>query len=185
MVFKLKVKKNSKRDLLSFFKSVVCGKCDRNSVLEAVDEAVGHRRKGGEPRGQRHGRNVTEPSLESSEQIGLRDVKNRRGEERAIVKPVKKRRKMRTRYHRAKKKSSHVLNLEPIGERLDVHLLKEGGSSWCHLITLGNDLDVIQNLNVSLGNSGGDVKRLEKRSFSGLKSGKSSGNRDIAGRHDS
>lgn len=132
-----------------------------NAVLERVGDGVGDRGLGGEVGGEgelrEHGDGGSD--LEGEDVVG--DVEDLGVEEGAVV-------------------IDHLED-KTVGEGGDVELLEEGGLGGSNLLSGGDEVGVVGHLDLSLGNLGGDLEGLEEGCLSGVASGGSGGDNDVAG----
>ena len=140
---------------------VLGGNGDSEDVLVGVDERVGDGGDGGVVEGEGDGGDGLDSREELVDELLLVNVEDSGGEDVTGV---------------VDGDDAHS-----VGERLDVEEGKESSLGSSDTVTLGNDLGVVDDLNSSTGNLGGDSKSLEERGLTGLNSGGTSGDEDING----
>lgn len=146
-------------DLLGLLDGVVSSNGDGHDVLVGVDEQVGEGSNGGEVDVERKGGNAGNSGGNALDDELVGDVEDLGLENISVVVDLE--------------------DGETIREGLDVQQLEEGGLGGTYLISDLDDGNVRDDFNLTLGNLGRDVKRLQERGLSGLETGVSLGNRDI------
>lgn len=140
---------------------VVGGDRDGKDVLVGVDERVGDRGNGGDANSERDGGDGLDARRELVDEGLLLDVKDRGREDGTVV--------------------VNLNNSHTVGERRDVEHVKKGGLRRSDLGAGSNDLNVVDDLNGTTGNLGGDTEGLEERGLSGLHTGVAGGDVDVGG----
>lgn len=111
--------------------------------------------------GEGDGSDLLDPGQEPVEEDGLLDVEDLGGEGVAL--------------------GEDLLDDHSVGERRDVEHVQQGGLGGSDLDTLLEDLDVVDDLDGSSGNLGGDLQGLEERGLTGLHTGVTGGDEDVVG----
>ena len=111
---------------------------------------------------ERDGGDVADTAHEAGAEIVVRDVQNGRVEDGAGV--------------------VDVANDEAVGERGDVQHVEQRGLGHADLVSLLDEVDIVDDLDGSLLDLGGDVERLEERGLLGAEPGVLGGHDDVQGR---
>jgi hypothetical protein len=129
--------------------------------LEGVGDTVGHTGLGRESQRQRNGSNDVEGRDELSGKALIGDIQDLGVEETSIV--------------------VDFLEDQTVGERHDGKLLQQGSLRGGNLVTNLNEVGVVHHLNLTLGNLGSNLQRLEKGSLSRVATGGTLGDNDLGG----
>mmetsp|Transcript_13891 Transcript_13891/g.34944 ORF Transcript_13891/g.34944 Transcript_13891/m.34944 type:complete len:386 (-) Transcript_13891:61-1218(-) len=134
---------------------------DGKDLLVSVDDAVRHRGHGWHAGLEGDGGDSAESSGEAGHEVVVGDLQNLWAVDRAVLKDV--------------------LEDKSVGEWLDVQLGKKGSLGGSDLVSLADDLDVVQNLDGSPVNLGWDAQGLEETGLGWVQSGSSGRDDDIDG----
>mmetsp|Transcript_23398 Transcript_23398/g.49911 ORF Transcript_23398/g.49911 Transcript_23398/m.49911 type:complete len:352 (-) Transcript_23398:142-1197(-) len=132
---------------------------DGKDLLVSVDDAVRHRGHGWHAGLEGDGGDSAESSGEAGHEVVVGDLQNLWAVDRAVLKDV--------------------LEDKSVGEWLDVQLGKKGSLGGSDLVSLADDLDVVENLDGSPVNLGWDGQGLEETCLGGVKSGATSRANDV------
>ena len=116
---------------------------------------------GGDADRERDGGDGLDTAGEAVDEGLLLDVEDGRGEDGAVVVDLD--------------------DLHTVGERRDVEHVQQGSLGSSDLVADSDDLNVVDNLDRSSGNLGGDTEGLEERGLSGLHTGVSGRDVDVNG----
>lgn len=145
--------------LLGTLECVIGSNRDSEQVLVRVDERVGDRHQGGVVQGQGDGSNGLDTRQEAVEELLLRDVKDGRGEDVAVIEDLD--------------------NTHTVGERRDVEQVQERSLGGTNTSTGGDDLDVGNDFNRTTSDLSGDTEGLEEGGLARLHTGVASRNGDV------
>lgn len=147
--------------LFSSGEGVIGSERNGAKVLESVDHKVRSSRLGDVSRAERQGSQVGNGGAESGNDILVVDGENAGGEKLALV-------------------VDH-LDLHLIEERLDLKLIKEGRLRTGNLLIFENNLDIINDFDLTLNNLGLDRQVLEERCLLGIETSGTGSNPHIIG----
>jgi hypothetical protein len=119
---------------------------------------------GSETGGERDGSDVLSGSAEGGEDGVNRDVEDGWGVDSAVI--------------------EDVLDVHLVLERSNLELVQESGLTGRDLLTLGDDLDGVDDFDLTLDDLGGDVQVLEEGGLLGVHTGTTSGDGHISGSDD-
>lgn len=111
--------------------------------------------------GERDGSDVLSGSAEGGEDGVNSDVEDGWGVDSAVIKDV--------------------LDVHLVLKRSNLELVQESGLTGRDLLTLGDDLDGVDDFDLTLGDLGGDVQVLEEGGLLGVHTGTTSGDGHISG----
>merc|ERR1719251_305405 len=129
---------------------------DGQEVLHAVGNAVRSRSHSGVSNGETHGSDIGD----SGHELVL-DVQDGGVKHGSLV--------------------VHLLDNQTVAEREDLQETEEGGLGGADLVTSGDDGHIVDDLNGTLGNLGGDLQSLEEAGLLGTHAGVLGGDGDIHG----
>mmetsp|Transcript_11969 Transcript_11969/g.25291 ORF Transcript_11969/g.25291 Transcript_11969/m.25291 type:complete len:318 (+) Transcript_11969:52-1005(+) len=129
--------------------------------LEGIDDRVGNGSLGRVSGGERDRGQNAESLAELSGEDVVGDLQDLGVEERTVV-------------------VDHLKD-HTVGEGTDVELLQESGLRGGDLVSGGDEVGVVDHLDLSAGNLGGDLEGLEKGGLTGITTGGTLGNDDVVG----
>merc|ERR1719504_149782 len=146
-------------DGLGLLEGDLSGRGDGEQVLHAVDNAVRHRGHVGVVDGQGHGSNISHSRGKLGEQVSVSDVKDFGVEDAAAV--------------------VHLGDDQTVAEGADLEHVQEGSLRHADPVTSPDDVDVLDDLDGTLGNLGWDSQSLEEASLLGSHTSVLGGNHDV------
>merc|ERR1719205_312148 len=132
---------------------------DGQEILHAVGNAVRSRSHGGVSNGETHSGNIGDSGHELVLDVLVSDVQNGGVEHGSLV--------------------VHLLDDQTVAEGEDLQETEEGGLGGADLVTSGDDRDIVDDLNCTLGNLGGDLQSLEEAGLLRTHAGVLGGDGDI------
>ncbi|GMR33466.1 hypothetical protein PMAYCL1PPCAC_03660 [Pristionchus mayeri] len=138
-------------DLLGRLEGDVGDGCDSEHVLESGGEGVGHGSSRGVLDGKRHGGNVADSLEEAGTELRGGEVEDLRGVDRSVVVDLE--------------------DNQTVRERGDSQHVEQGSLGSSDLVAGGDEVVLIEDLNGSSGDLGGDLESLEERGLLRSQSG--------------
>ncbi|GMT02931.1 hypothetical protein PENTCL1PPCAC_25105, partial [Pristionchus entomophagus] len=148
-------------DLLGLLEGDVGDGRDSEHVLETAGDGVGNGGSRGVLDGKRHGGDVTDSLEEARAELRGGEVEDLRGIDRSVVIDLE--------------------DNQAVRERSDPQHVEEGSLGSSDLVASGDEMNIVQDLDGSSRDLGGDLESLEERGLLGAHAGVLGRKHDIAG----
>mmetsp|Transcript_37922 Transcript_37922/g.55902 ORF Transcript_37922/g.55902 Transcript_37922/m.55902 type:complete len:360 (+) Transcript_37922:136-1215(+) len=132
---------------------------DAEKSTDGRTDGVGHGRGVGNADGERNSSNVAGTLGEGVDDVVAGDVEDLGREDVSVVEDLK--------------------DVQTVGERADAELLEKIGLTGSHTVTGGDQSDLTDDLDLTLGNLGGDFHSLEIAGLGGIATGRARGDNDV------